>query len=70
MKTVTRKDFLKLVKNVLSALGLGAVLTPIVAYFYPAKLEEMPSEPVPAGSVSDLPLWESTTMAGIFSAGS
>jgi Rieske Fe-S protein len=62
MNTVTRKDFLKLAKNVLSALGLGAIITPIVAYFYPAKLEEMPSEPVPAGSVNDLPLGESTTI--------
>ena len=62
MKTITRKDFLKLTKNVLSALGLGAILTPIVAYFYPAELEEMPSEPVPAGNVEEIPLWEAKTL--------
>ncbi|NIW45767.1 MAG: hypothetical protein GWN14_11625, partial [candidate division Zixibacteria bacterium] len=62
MKTVTRKDFLKLAKNVLSAMGLGAVVVPIVAYFYPAKLEEVPSEPVSAGKVADIPLLKSKTI--------
>jgi nitrite reductase/ring-hydroxylating ferredoxin subunit len=62
MKTVTRKDFLKLVKNVLTAFGLGAILTPIVAYFYPAKLEEMPSDPVSAGNLDEIPLGKSKTI--------
>ena len=62
MKTVTRKDFLKLAKNVLSAMGLGAIVVPIVAYFYPAKLEEVPSEPVSAGKVADIPLLKSKSI--------
>jgi cytochrome b6-f complex iron-sulfur subunit len=62
MKTITRKDFLKLAKNVVTALGLGAIITPIVAYFYPAKLEEVPSEPVSAGKVDEIPLWKSKTV--------
>jgi len=62
MKTITRKDFLKLTKNVLAALGLGALITPIVAYFYPAKLEEVPAEPVSAGSLDEIPLGKSKTI--------
>lgn len=62
MKSVTRKGFLKLTKNVLTTLGLGAILTPIIAYFYPAKLEEVPSEPVSAGQVDELPIGKSKTI--------
>jgi len=62
MEKLTRKDFLKLAKNVLGALGLGAILTPIVAYFYPATLEEVPSEPVSAGNYDELPVGKSKTI--------
>ena len=38
MTNLTRKDFLKLTKNVFTAIGLGAVAVPVIAYFYPCLL--------------------------------
>ncbi len=62
MMTITRKDFLNLTKKVFTVLGISAVAGPIVAYFYPSELEEMPSDPQPVGKESDLPLGKSTTV--------
>jgi len=55
MTNLTRKDFLKLTKNVFTAIGLGAVAVPVIAYFYPAELEEMPVDPVSAGKLDEIP---------------
>ena len=55
MTNLTRKDFLKLTKNVFTAIGLGAVAIPVIAYFYPAELEEMPVDPVSAGKLDEIP---------------
>ena len=55
MSNLTRKDFLKVFNGFLTATGLAVIGAPIVAYFFPAKLEEVPSEPVPVGSVDELP---------------
>lgn len=63
MSTISRREFLKLVKWALGITGLGAVLGPIVAFFYPPKLEEMPSEPVKLGTVEELPPGASKTIA-------
>jgi Rieske Fe-S protein len=62
MTNLTRRDFIKLSKNVLTAIGLGAVLGPIIAFFYPSKLEEMPSEPVPVAPVEELEVGMSKTI--------
>lgn len=62
MTTLTRKDFLKLMKNIFTAVGLSAVAVPVVAYFFPAKLEEMPADPVPVGSPEELPEGKSKTI--------
>lgn len=59
MAKITRKDFLKLTKNVFTAVGFGAVVTPIIAYFYPSDLEEMPSDPVSGGKLDELPVGKS-----------
>jgi cytochrome b6-f complex iron-sulfur subunit len=59
MGKITRKEFLKLLNRVLAVTGLAVVFGPIIAYFFPAKLEETPSEPVPAGTLDDLPEGES-----------
>ena len=59
MKKITRKEFLKLVSRFMAVSGLAVVFGPIVAYFFPANLEETPSEPVPAGPLDDLPEGES-----------
>lgn len=55
MSNISRKGFLKLTKNIFAALGVGAVSAPVVAYFFPAELEETPSDPVPVGKVEEIP---------------
>ena len=62
MAHITRREFLKLVEKGLAALGLTAVAIPVVAYFYPPKLEEMPSEPVLVGAESELPIGAAKTV--------
>jgi len=55
MSDLTRRDFLKLLKGAGALVGVSALATPVVAYFYPPKLEEMPSEPVLVCPESELP---------------
>ena len=62
MDNVTRRDFLNLLKGTGVVIGVGAVATPVVAYFYPPKLEEMPSEPVLVCPEEELPVGESKTV--------
>jgi len=59
---LTRRDFLNIVNKILAATGLAAVLGPTVAYFYPPKLEETPSEPVLVASENELPVGASKTV--------
>jgi len=59
MDNVTRRDFINLLKGAGAVVGAGAVAAPVVAYFYPPKLEEMPSEPVLVCAVDELPVGES-----------
>jgi Rieske Fe-S protein len=54
MSKISRRDFLKVVNRVLAITGLGVVLSPVVAYFYPKHLEETPAEPVMAGLDNEL----------------
>ncbi len=58
MSDITRRDFLKLLQGAGALIGLSAVATPVVAYFYPPKLIEMPSEPVLVCPQSELPVGE------------
>jgi cytochrome b6-f complex iron-sulfur subunit len=62
MDDITRRDFLNLLKGTGAAVGVGAVAAPVVAYFYPPKLEEMPSEPVLVCSEEELPPGASRTI--------
>ncbi len=62
MSALNRREFIKIIKNAAAALGITAVVAPIVGYFYPTKLEGTPSEPVPAGNLDDLPVGKSTTV--------
>jgi nitrite reductase/ring-hydroxylating ferredoxin subunit len=62
MAPITRREFLKLLNRFLAVTGLAAIVGPVVAYFYPADLEETPSEPVLVGSVDELPVGESKTI--------
>lgn len=62
MSKYTRRDFLKLVNRGLAVTGLAAFVAPVVAYFYPPKLEETPSDPVSAGSEAELPSGSAKTI--------
>ncbi len=62
MANFSRRDFLKLGKSFLAVTGLAIILGPIIAYFYPAHLEETPSEPVLIGPESELLEGESRTV--------
>ena len=63
MTKITRRDFLKIVNRFLAATGLAVLLGPTIAYFYPPKLEETPSDPVLVGPENELPLGTSKTVA-------
>jgi Rieske Fe-S protein len=62
MDNVTRRDFLNLLKGTGVVIGAGAVAAPVVSYFYPPKLEEMPSEPVLVCAEEELPVGDSRTV--------
>ena len=62
MSPITRRDFIKLVNNLLAVTGTAAIVAPIVAYFYPSNLQETPSEPIRVSTVDELPLGESKTI--------
>lgn len=59
---VPRRGFLKIINSLAVALGLGVIIGPAIAYFWPAELEEMPTDPVPVGSEDSIPVGESTTV--------
>jgi Rieske Fe-S protein len=63
MAKITRRSFLKITSRVFTVIGLGAIAGPVIAYFYPSELEDMPSEPVSVGAVDELPLWKSKTIS-------
>lgn len=62
MIKLSRRAFLKLIKRTLAATGLAAVFTPIIAYFYPPNLEEIPSEPVLVSPEKELDVNQSKTI--------
>lgn len=62
MNNLTRRSFLKLANRFLTITGLAVIIGPIVAYFYPPKLEETPTDPVLVGNVDELSVGESTTI--------
>jgi len=62
MSALSRREFLDLLKRGLAYFGLAAITVPVVAYFYPPKLEETPSEPVLVCPEADLPPGGSQTV--------
>jgi len=46
MSKITRRDFIKGLTYLAAVTGLAVITGPIIAFFYPPKLEEIPSEPV------------------------
>jgi Rieske Fe-S protein len=59
---VPRRAFVKLLSAVLGAVGLGVLAGPAVAFFWPLKLEEIPSEPVEVGPADLIPVNDSRTL--------
>ncbi|MGD2157969.1 MAG: Rieske (2Fe-2S) protein [Anaerolineales bacterium] len=62
MSALTRRDFIKMLNRFLAATGLTVLLGPIVAFFYPPKLEETPSEPILVSPADDLPVGTGKTV--------
>ncbi len=62
MNELSRRSFLKLLERGLTITGISALTVPIVAFFFPAKLEEMPSEPVLVCPENELAMNESKTV--------
>lgn len=54
MSKITRHDFLKVMTRFLLIAGGIAIFGPIISYFFPATLEETPSEPVPISPEDEL----------------
>ncbi|MDF1500259.1 MAG: ubiquinol-cytochrome c reductase iron-sulfur subunit [Anaerolineales bacterium] len=46
---LSRRGFLTTLQGFLAAVGVTALFAPVIAFFWPAKLEETPSDPVPVG---------------------
>lgn len=62
MAKLDRREFLKLVERGGTIIGIGALTVPIVAYFYPPSLEEVPSEPVLVCGENEMAVNESRTV--------
>lgn len=62
MDKISRRSFIKTINRILAFTGLAALAGPVVAFFYPPKLEEMPSEPVLVGTQSELLAGKSKTV--------
>lgn len=59
---LTRRGFLTTLQGFLAAAGLTALLGPVIAFFWPEKLEETPSDPVPVGDEGSIAPGESQTV--------
>jgi len=62
MSDITRRDFLKVLQGAGALVGIGALATPVVAFLYPPKLEELPSEPVLVAPETELPVGQAKTV--------
>lgn len=61
-RNLSRRGFLQILNKILAAAGVAAFLGPVIAYFWPSKLEEVPSEPVAVGDSDSIPIGGSTTV--------
>lgn len=59
---LNRRGFLTILQGFLAAAGATALLAPIISFFWPAKLEEMPSDPVPVGDEGSIAPGEAQTV--------
>jgi Rieske Fe-S protein len=59
---LSRRGFLKTLESFIAAAGLSALLAPVIAFFWPAKLEETPSDPVAVGNEGSIAEGQSQTV--------
>jgi cytochrome b6-f complex iron-sulfur subunit len=59
---VSRRGFLNLLQKAIAATGVAAIVGPIIAFFWPADLEQVPSEPVAVGPEDSIPIGTSKTI--------
>ncbi len=59
---LTRRGFIHLLNRLLAASGLAVVIGPVVAFFWPAELEEVPSEPLAVGDEGSIPEGQAKTV--------
>jgi cytochrome b6-f complex iron-sulfur subunit len=59
---ISRRGFIKILNQFLAVSGLAAIVAPIVAFFWPSKLEEFPSEPKAIGPTGFLAPGDSVTI--------
>jgi Rieske Fe-S protein len=59
---LSRRGFLTSLQGFIAAVGVTALLAPIIAFFWPAKLEETPSDPVPVGAEGSISPGEAQTV--------
>ena len=57
-----RRGFIKLLNRAIALGGVAFLLGPIIAYFWPAILEEVPSEPIAIGPVDSIHPGEAKTV--------
>ena len=62
MSKLTRKEFVQVINKLLTVLGVSAVVGPVIGFFYPLKLETVPSEPVFVCTSDDLLIGQSKTV--------
>ena len=60
--SISRRGFLDLVQKLIAATGVAAIIGPIIAFFWPADLEEVPSEPVAVGPEDSIPVGTAKTV--------
>lgn len=61
-QTFSRRLFLKLAGGAAAVVGALAIAGPVISFFFPRQLEEVPSEPMSAGALADLPVGEAVTV--------
>jgi len=62
MSDITRRDFLRLLQGAGALFGISVVAEPVLAFFYPPKLVEIPTEPVLVCADADLPVGQAKTV--------
>jgi cytochrome b6-f complex iron-sulfur subunit len=60
--SLSRRGFLGLLQKLIAATGVVAIVGPIIAFFWPADLEEVPSEPVAVGPEGSIPVGTAKTV--------